>query len=311
MILSASRRTDIPAFYLDWFFNRLNEGYVLVRNPMNYFQVSKVNLNKDLIDCIVFWTKDPTNILNRLNELEGYNYYFQITINPYGRDIERNVDKGRVIYSFKKLSKKIGKEKTIWRYDPVIFTEDMDLDYHIDVFEKLCKELSGYTEKCVIGFLDLYVKTKKNMKDINLLQLKSEKIIDTTKELNKVANRHNIKLESCSEEIDFSDMGIERSKCIDDKLISRIIGEEIYIEKDKNQRPICGCVNSIDIGMYNTCNHACLYCYANYSDDVVKNSILRHDKYSPFLIGNYTKEDKISERKVVSYRSRVKQLKMF
>ena len=136
MIISASRRTDIPAFYSDWFFNRIKEGYVLVRNPMNAHQISKISLSADVIDCIVFWTKNPRPMINRLDELKDYNYYFQFTLNSYAKDIEPNVpskDK-EIIKSFRELSEKIGKDRVVWRYDPILINDNYSVDHHIKYF---------------------------------------------------------------------------------------------------------------------------------------------------------------------------------
>lgn len=309
MILSASRRTDIPAYYTKWFFNRLKEGEVLVRNPINYHQVSRIQLNPYLIDCIVLWTKDPTNILNNLDKLKDYNYYFQVTINPYDKSIERNVsEKKYAIESFIKLSKKIGKEKVIWRYDPILLTKDMNIDYHERYFEYLASRLSPYTEKCIFSFIDLYRKTERNLKSIDLVNIDKEKMLILASKLSKIADKYNISLESCSEEIDLTEVGINNAKCIDVELISKIVGEELDIKKDKNQREICGCVSSIDIGAYNTCNHGCLYCYANFSDKSVESNKLKHDVNSPMLIGNIEEDDKITDRKMESYHLKEKQL---
>ncbi|MBS4536376.1 DUF1848 domain-containing protein [Clostridium sp. D2Q-14] len=309
MILSVSRRTDIPAYYSDWFFKRLEEGYVLVRNPMNYHQVSKIRLTPDLIDCIVFWTKDPTNVLNSLDKLKEYNYYFQVTINPYDKSIERNLPKKKkIIESFKELSSKIGKEKAIWRYDPILLTKDIDIEYHRKYFDYLAFELSHYTDKCIFSFIDLYAKTKRNTKGIDMVEICKEKMYSIAKIFLGIANKCNIKLETCSEEIDLSRFGIDHAKCIDEELISKIVGQELDIKKDKNQREICGCVNSIDIGTYNTCKHGCLYCYANFSDKSIKNNILKYDVNSPILIGNIELEDKITDRKMESYRKKDTQL---
>lgn len=303
MILSVSRRTDIPAFYSEWFFNRIKEGYVLVRNPMNYNQVSNVSLDPKLIDCIVFWTKDPLNILTRLEELKDYKYYFQITITPYDKKIEKNIrNKEDIIETFKELSKKIGKEKVIWRYDPIILSEDITIDYHLEKFETFAEKLSGYTELCIISFLDFYRKTERNMKLIRPLNISKEDMLNIGEKLSKIAKLYNIRMETCSEEIDLSSFGIKHSKCIDDNLISRIVGQNLNIDKDKNQREICGCVSSIDIGAYNTCNHGCLYCYANFSANTVKKNSVKHNKNSAFLCGEEEKNDKISDRKMKSYK---------
>ena len=156
MIISASRRTDIPTYYSEWFFNRLHEGYVLVRNPMNIHQVSKITLNPDVVDGIVFWTKNPTPMLDKLDQLNDYTYYFQFTLNAYGRDVETGVpSKNNVIIpAFQKLSDKIGPERVIWRYDPIFISKIYTIDYHLHYFEQLAKRLSPYTKKCTISFLD-------------------------------------------------------------------------------------------------------------------------------------------------------------
>lgn len=302
MILSVSRRTDIPAFYLDWFFNRIKEGFVLVRNPMNYHQVSKVSLSPKVIECIVFWTKDPRKIINRLDELKDYKYYFQVTITPYGDKIERNIrNKEEIIESFKRLSEKIGKEKVIWRYDPIILSKDLTIEYHIKNFESLASRLSDYTNICTISFLDIYRKTERNMKTFNPIDMNNEIMLEIGSKFVKIAEHYNLKINTCSEKIDLSSVGIDHAKCIDDNLIAEITGYTLNIGKDKNQRDVCGCVTSIDIGAYNTCRHECLYCYANFSDTAVKNNIIKHDKNSPFLIGCEMEGDKLTVRKMESY----------
>ncbi|MBS4539586.1 DUF1848 domain-containing protein [Clostridium sp. D2Q-11] len=311
MILSVSRRTDIPAYYTEWFFNRLEAGEVLVRNPMNYHQVSRVKLNPDIIDCIVFWTKDPTNMLEHLDKLKEYNYYFQVTINPYDKTIERNVSKKNdIIDSFQNLSEKIERERVVWRYDPIILTEDIDIDYHEKYFEYLASRLSSYTEKCVFSFIEMYRKTEKNMKNIDLIDIDKEKMLILGEKLYKIADKYNIRLESCSEEVDLCQVGINNARCIDLEIISKIVGQDLDIKKDKNQREICGCVSSIDIGAYNTCKHGCLYCYANFSDKSMKINKLKHDVNSPMLIGNVEEYDKITDRKMESYRMKNVQLSL-
>lgn len=302
MILSVSRRTDIPAFYSDWFINRIKAGFVYVRNPMNYYQVSKVALTPDMIDCIVFWTKNPAPLMKELDLLSDYNYYFQVTINPYDRIIERNVPEADIVIdAFKNLSTKIGKKRTVWRYDPVFYTPGIDLSYHLKNFKKIASQLKGFTGRCIISFADVYEKTKRNMRYMQ--PLSDEMILEAGARLSETAKSYDIEIKTCSEKIDLSPVGIGHGKCIDDSLISEIIGHRIHVEKDKNQRKECGCVTSIDIGAYNTCKHGCLYCYANYSDTSVKNNTKRHDPYSPFLIGNMEPDDKVSVKKMQSYIS--------
>ena len=156
MILSVSRRTDIPAFYSEWFFNRIKEGFVYVRNPLNIHLVSRISLDPKLIDCIVFWSKNPKPMLKRLDELKDYMYYFQFTINPYNEYLENRVPKKQqIIDTFHKLSSAIGPQRTIWRYDPILLTNDIDINYHVTYFEEIAKRLYGYTNTCVISFVDL------------------------------------------------------------------------------------------------------------------------------------------------------------
>ena len=204
---------------------------------MNYRQVSRITLTPDIIDCIVFWTKDPTNILNKLDLLKEYSYYFQITVTSYDKQIERNVaSKNNIIASFKKLSAEIGKKKTIWRYDPIILTQKIDIEYHCQQFESLAAELSDSTERCIISFVDMYRKSERNIKSISPIAVSNEVMIEIGEKLSDIACRYGLKIETCSESVDLSSVGIGRAKCIDDKLIADIIGKSINIPKDKNQR---------------------------------------------------------------------------
>ena len=300
-IVCASRRTDIPSYYSDWFFNRIKEKYVYVRNPMNISQVSKINLSAEFVDCIVFWSKNPEPMIDKLDLLKNYKYYFQFTLTSYGADIEKNIPSKRekIFDTFKKLSDKIGDKKVIWRYDPIIITDKYSLGYHKKYFEKIAKTLSGYTEKCIISFMDIYSKVKRNMKEIKFYDINkdNELIMELSKHISEVGKNYNIKIETCAEEIELKDFGIEHAKCIDDKLISEIIGYDIYAKKDKNQRLPCGCVESFDIGTYNTCLSKCVYCYANYSEDKIKEMVKKDDKNSPILCGNISNSDKIVNKK--------------
>ncbi len=298
MIISASRRTDIPAFYSDWLFNRLEEGFAYVRNPMNVHQVSEINLSPDVVDCIVFWTKNPKPMLNRLDELSNYHYYFQFTLNPYAADVESNVpNKGRdVIKTFVELSEKIGANKVVWRYDPILLSEKYTLEYHSKYFEKLAQELKGSFSKCVISFIDIYKKNAKCCAENGLSELDNTQIYAVAEEIANIAQKYNFSVVSCAEGVDLSKFSIEHNSCINKVMIEQIIGEKIAVQKDKSQREECGCVESIDIGSYNTCIHGCKYCYANYSMDIVKFNYSLYDSKSPILCGTVSFEDKITKR---------------
>ena len=302
MILSVSRRTDIPAFYSDWFFNRLREGFVYVRNPMNIHQVSKITLSPELIDCIVFWSKNPKPMLSRLNELKGYMYYFQFTINPYDTRMEVSVPKKEaIIKTFKALSEKIGKKRVIWRYDPILLTERMDMEYHIRYFGEIAKRLQGYTDTCVISFVDLYKKTQNNLKGTKARELTLNEMTELAAKLFMVAYQYGITIQTCAEEIALESVGIKHGQCIDNVLIEDLLGVKLVVGKDPNQRKECGCVQSIDIGEYNTCAHGCKYCYANFKENMVERNRAAHHPDSPLLVGDLGPNDKLTNRKMFSF----------
>ena len=299
MIVSASRRTDIPAFYPDWFYRRLEEKYVYVRNPMNPRQVSELRLDRDAVDCFVFWTKNPAPMMERLSMLDdrGIPYYFQFTLTAYGTDLEPGIgDKGEMVRTFRRLSRRIGMERVVWRYDPVLLGGKYTVQYHGEQFEKMCRALCGYTETCVISFLDMYARIKKDMERLGILPLGREDIRLLASVLGPVAARYGIRLTTCSEEMDFSEYGIHRGKCIDDRLIASVTGHELDVKKDDTQRASCGCVKSVDMGTYHTCAHFCRYCYANLSQSRVEENRRQHNPDSPLLIGSLRGDEKITSR---------------
>lgn len=303
MIVSASRRTDIPAFYSEWFFNRLNEGYLYVINPMNRKQVSKIILSKDTVDCFVFWTKNPEVMIDKLDILaeKGFSYYFQFTLTPYETDVEPCFkDKNALVKTFRKLSGKIGKDKVIWRYDPILLSDKYTKQFHYEWFEKLCKSLSDYTNLCVISFLDLYNKTKRNTRALNLCDISMNDMLQIGEQFSQIAKKYGLRLETCSEEVDLTQYNIDKGKCIDDKLISQIIGKPINVKKDDTQREVCGCVKSVDIGQYNTCKHHCAYCYANFSSRQVQENCKKHKVDSELLVGELVGDEKITVREMKS-----------
>ena len=264
MIISASRRTDIPAYYSDWLLQRINERCVYVRNPRNRTQISAINLSPDAVDCIVFWTKNGAPLLDKLHLLQEYAFYFQFTLTPYDNDIERNLpDKTKILTTFRQLSERIGPQKVIWRYDPVLCNAKYTIDYHVDNFYQLAGALKGYTETVTFSFIDFYKKIYDSLKAAGIAEITDEEKKSIAGHFSQIAGEHNLRIEACAEDIDLSKHHIARAKCIDDGLITKITGRAATAEKDKNQRRACGCVKSIDIGSYNSCSTACIYCYAN------------------------------------------------
>lgn len=305
MVLSVSRRTDIPTYYSDWFYERVREGFCYVRNPMNPRRVSKVVLSPEVVDCIVFWTKNPEPMLGRLSELSEYAFYFQFTLTGYGKDVERNVPdkKGQMIPVFRRLAGQIGSERVVWRYDPILFTKRYSPEYHVRAFTQIAEALSGYTKRCVISLVDTYAKNKKGMERLGAYELPEEEWRAVAGELSGIAHRCGMGIASCAEKADLSDCGIGHSSCIDRGLIEELIGCPIQARKDANQRRECGCVESIDIGSYHTCRNGCLYCYANQSDVRVAQNAARYDVHSPVLCGGVSEGDVVTERKAASLKT--------
>lgn len=304
MILSVSRRTDIPAFYWEWFLNRVQAGFVDVRNPMNIHQVSRINIRPEVVDCIVFWTKNAGNIIPHLDKLKDYKFYFQYTINPYNKLIEENVPlKKDIIENFRSLSEIIGPNRIIWRYDPILLTDLFDIKYHLRYFEELSKRLKGHTNRCVISFVDLYKKTTSNARELMMKEPTDKEMHLLAQNLSSIAKEYGMDIVSCSESIDLDFDGVKHGCCIDKNLIEEIVGYKIDVKKDKNQRKECGCVESVDIGAYNTCLHGCKYCYANFNNMKVQSLSKKHNLLSTLLVGELDNNDIVNERKVKLLKS--------
>lgn len=302
MIISTGMRTDIPAFYSKWLINRIKAGFVYVRNPYVLHQVTRYELNPQVVDCLCFCTKNPLPILPYLNEIDPFRQFWFVTITPYGKDIERNVPaKEKVIEAFKELSRRVGINGINWRYDPVFYGCGFDLQRHIQEFEKIAKALKGYTDTCVISFLDLYEKVKKNAPGIYPPTIEEQK--ELGKAFATIAAKQGIQLRTCCEGTHLLECGIDTSGCQTTEIIEKAIQVPLNTPKRKNARAICPCLLGQDIGAYNTCGHLCSYCYANMDEQIVMNNRKRHDPNSPFLIGNVQKDDKITQARQESYIS--------
>ena len=300
MFISASRRTDIPRFFYEWFLNRLREGYVLVRNPINPQQVSRIRLDPEVLDAIIFWTKDPAPMLGKLNGLEPYPYYIQFTLNPYGSDVEHSLPpKKELLQTFRQLSEELGPERVVWRYSPVLYTQKYTAGYHLRAFGRLAEKLDGQTRQCKLSFLDLYPKIKKRMREMGVENGNMRQNIELAKQFAAIGKEHGIEVSACGN-LDIQAAGIPPAKCIDDRLISKLTGYSYRFKKDPGQRADCYCAASIDIGAYDTCGNGCQYCYANFSQDSVRRSMRSFDVRSPMLCDSVQPGDKVSTRKVVS-----------
>ncbi|MDD4126274.1 MAG: DUF1848 domain-containing protein [Methanomicrobium sp.] len=274
VIVSASRATDIPAFYSEWFINRLKEGYLIKLNPYNK---RPYRINFDDTKFIVFWTKNPKPLIPYLSFLDerGIDYYFQFTLNDYEREgYEKNVSPlFQRIETFKELSETIGKERIIWRFDPLILSDNISLNTLLLRIENIGDKISGFTDRLVFSFFDMYKSVSRNLQktgNADIREFTALEMTEFSKRLSKINSHWNLQLSTCSEDIDAFAYGIKKGRCIDPELIAKLCPDipEIlrYLEKnsgkDKGQRPLCGCIPSADVGQYNTCVHQCIYCYA-------------------------------------------------
>ena len=297
MIISVSRRTDIPAFYARWFVSRIREGYCTVPNPFNPNQVSRISLKPEDVDIIVFWTRYARPLMPFLNELDdrGYRYYFLYTLMNNPRALEpKSPSHKRSLSTFQALSSRIGMEKIIWRYDPIVFTGITDLSFHKETYHHIAEQLKGYTGRSIISVVDIYRKARRRLKlleeqGIPILEPPEENLSELMKNISASAAMNGMEIQSCAEEPDLCRHGIAPGKCIDDGLVRRVFGLEVTHLKDPSQRSHCGCVASRDIGMYDTCLFGCVYCYATTRFDRARERHIESDLTSPSLTGFFPK----------------------
>lgn len=294
MILNVSGRTDIVAFYSEWFMNRYKEGYVDVRNPFNPKLVSRINFSD--VDAILFCTKNPIPILNHIEEITKP-IVFHITLTPYKRELEPNVPpKGRIIEAIKEISQKIGMDNVYVRYDPILINEKYTLSYHQKAFENMCRLLSGYVNKIIVSFIDDYKNVRKNQEIIQHKTFTENDYEIIGQSFSTSASRYNMTVQTCFEENTLLEYGFIKGDCLSPSLAYILTGKK-YQKWTARKGNKCNCVQMVDIGQYNTCKHFCKYCYANYDENKVNNNFLNHDSNSSLLVGKIKEDDIIKIRK--------------
>lgn len=295
MILNVSGRTDVVAFYSEWFKKRYKEGFVDVRNPFYYKSVSRIFF-KD-VDMIVFCTKNPFPIIDFL-PLIKIPIVFQITLTSYKSDIEPNViRKDMVIDGIKKVSSMIGIDNIYVRYDPLFLSDKYDLSYHIKAFDRVCTLLNGYVKHIIISFIDDYKNVRNNINVLNFREFTNRDFEVIGKEFSKIASKNKMTVQTCAEEENLVKYGFIKEDCVNIELAKRLTFKDKFkVWKARNNK-CCNCVEMVDIGVYNTCSHFCKYCYANYDEKVVKKNIEKHNVNSSLLIGELNDSDIIKVRK--------------
>jgi len=292
MIISASRRTDVPAFYSNWFMKRIEAGHCDVPNPFNPRQVTEVSLKPEDVDVIVFWTRNASPLMPHIDELDrkGHRYTFLYTMMDNPRPMDpRCPSMKEALGTFKALSDRIGPERVTWRYDPIVFSNATNPEFHKRTYETIAKQLQGYTNRSIISLVTVYRKARQRLTalrqaGIDLMECEGEAFVDLMMFMASTARENNMTLLSCAQEGDLALYGIQPGKCIDDGLIREVFGLEVSHTKDPSQRKACGCVKSKDIGMYDTCLYGCAYCYATTSFERAKENYRRHDPEAPSII---------------------------
>jgi hypothetical protein len=296
-IISASRRTDIPAFYGDWFMRRIREGFAGVVAPYGGKRYL-ISLAPQDVDCFVFWSKDFTPFVPHLDTLDrlGYRFYFNYTLTAVPAAFETNVDKTAALKTLKYLGERYSPRYINWRFDPIILSSITGADFYVDAFEHLAAELAGRVERCYFSFVTEYEKVKRNLlplltdKGISFLQPHPPEKIALANRLAAIADRYGIRMYSCCGEYLLSDR-IHKARCVDGGIVEQLFFPQGFQYQEKPTRRECGCTESIDIGTYDTCPHGCLYCYANANKAVADCAFKNHDPDSAFLGFSKTQSD--------------------
>lgn len=290
-VISASRRTDIPAFYSEWLLNRVRAGFCHWTNPFSG-QVYRVGLGPEDVTAFVLWTRNPRPLLRHLPELDarGYRYTFHFTLTGYGRPLEtHNPDPQAAIAAFRTLALHAGPEFVVWRYDPIVISTRTPLAYHRQRFAELAAQLEGSTRRCTYSFLDFYGKTRRNLAAVTAqhgYHFREPTVLerqDLLEDLSAIAEQHGMTLVSCCEEDYTTIPRVYRGSCVDLDLLSRLTGQPALALKPHPTREHCGCVRSVDIGSYDTCLFGCTYCYATNSRSAAQRQRAAHDPHDTIL----------------------------
>lgn len=293
MILNTGARTDTVQYFSGWLLRRFEEGYALARNPMFPHQVTRYELTPDKVDCVVFCSKNYAPILPRLHEItDRFPAYFYYTITAYGKDVEPGVPGiGESMATLIALSRQVGRQRVAWRYDPVLLTDVYTVERHLATFERMAQTLAPHIDRCIFSFVELYRKTQANMPEIR--PFTHEQMDALAQGLGVIAARYGIHLQTCGTNGDYRRFGIHPSGCITLDILGRANGLVFRPLKHRGMRQGCHCIESRDIGAYDTCLNGCKYCYANQDPQRAFENYRFHDPASPLLLGRLQPEDTV------------------
>ena len=311
MIINTGGRTDTVQYYSEWLLNRFKEGFVYSRNPFFPEKVTKYELTPDKVDCVVFCSKNYEPILNRLNEItDKFNTYFYYTITAYDRDIEPRVPTiEKSIEILLKLEEITSAKRIAWRYDPVLLTDKYTIDYHLETFENMSKQLSGHIDRCIFSFVEMYKKLKTNMPEIT--ELSNTEKTELAKGLGEITEKYNIIIQTCATDIDYTSFGIQPSGCMTLDILGKANNIRFKKLKHNGMRKNCKCIETRDIGAYDTCPNGCKYCYANSTPQKAIENYKKHNPNSPILFGKINDTDIIQQGNQKSFLDFDQNLKLF
>ena len=295
MIINTGGRTDTVQYYSDWLLRRFAEGYVLSRNPLFPDKVTRYELTPDKVDCVVFCSKNYKPILPRLREItDRFPAYFYYTITAYGKDVEPGVPSiEESIETLKELSALVGKERVAWRYDPVLLTREYTIRRHLDTFPWMARELAPYIDRCIFSFVEMYKKLETNMPEI--IPMSETERDALARGLGAAAAKLGMVIQTCGTNGDYTRYGIQASGCITLSILGKANHMEFRNLKHKGMREGCHCMESRDIGAYDTCLNGCKYCYANKNPRKAFENYEYHDPASPLLLGHLPPDDIVAQ----------------
>ena len=311
MIINTGSRTDTVQYYSDWLLKRFKEGFVYSRNPLFPNIVTRYELNPNILDCVVFCSKNYEPILDRLTKItDKFNTYFHYTITAYGRDIKPNVPTiDESIETLIKLSKIVGKQRIAWRYDPILLTKKYTKQVHYNTFDYMSKRLSPHIDRCIFSFVDMYKKLETNMPEIVILNNNDK--IEIAKNIGSIAKKHNMIIQTCATIEDFKQFGILQSGCMTSEILGNANNITFKKVRHSGNRQGCKCIENRNIGDYDTCPNGCKYCYANKNPQIAQENYKKHNPNDLMILGNLKPTDEIQQSNQKSYLENFIQTKLF
>ena len=311
MIINTGGRTDTVQYFTPWLLRRFAEGYVYSRNPLFPNKVTRHELTPDKVDCVQFCSKNYEPILEHLQPIiTRFPTYFHYTITAYGKDVEPGVPTiEKSMDTLKELSAIVGRQRLAWRYDPVLLTSKYTIGRHLETFERMAKELTPYVDRCIFSFVEMYKKVEVNMPE--LIPLSVEDMDTLARGLGGIAAKYGLHMQTCGNNGDFSRFGIHSSGCMTLDMIGQANDIEFRKLKHKGMRQGCGCIESRDIGAYDTCLNGCKYCYANKRPQKAVENYKEHDPDSPLLLGHLKDTDVIQQGAQKSFRKKAVEVSLW